>query len=483
MQRLHPQTLGELNAAVTQPGYDRQGTGIGIVHLGIGAFHRAHQAVYTDTAMALEGGDWGIVGVSLRSAAVSDQLMPQDCLYSVLTEDAESSDIRLVGSVQRVLVAPRNPAAVVACLADPNVQIVTLTITEKGYKLAADGNTLLRGDEDVRADLANPEQPRTALGLLALGLRVRAAAGATPLTILSCDNLSENSRRLRGVLQEYLADTFVEVLPWLDQHVRFPCCMVDRIVPAMTAEQLQRQSQALGLADEAGVSTEPFSQWIIEENFAAARPAWERAGAQFVDSVLPFEAIKLRLLNASHSAIAYCGLLAELETVDAVMRDAALRAFIETLMTRELMPALTVPADFDIAAYRDKLLQRFTNPCLHHRCAQIAMDGSEKISQRWLPGLQQARGEGLAKALAAWCYFILHTGLGVDDPQATPLLAARDSAEPVASRVVQALACARINAGTVADFDQLVADIVAGMAIIERQGIRAMLAENDFANA
>ncbi|GAB5453209.1 MAG: mannitol dehydrogenase family protein [Halioglobus sp.] len=482
MQRLHPQTLGELPAAVTRPDYDRDATGIGMLHLGIGAFHRAHQAVYTDTAMALAGGDWGIVGVSLRSAAVSDQMMPQDCLYSVMTEDATASHLRVVGAVKRVLVAPRNPAAVVASLADPSVQIVTLTITEKGYKLAADGNTLNREDEDVIADLANPEQPRTALGLLALGLRARAAAGAAALTILSCDNLSGNSHRLRGVLQEYLADTFVEVLPWLDQQVRFPCCMVDRIVPAMTAEQSQRQSRALGLTDAAGVSTEPFSQWIIEDDFATARPAWERAGAQFVSSVLPYEAIKLRLLNASHSAIAYCGLLAELETVDAVMGDAELRAFIEALMTHELMPALTVPADFDIAAYRDQLLQRFANPCLHHRCAQIAMDGSEKISQRWLPGLQQSRGEGQVKALAAWCYFILHSGLTVDDPQATELLAARASTEPVDSRVAQVLDCARINAGSVADFAPLVTDIVSGMANIERQGIRAMLAATDSAN-
>ena len=304
MHRLHPSTLTESNADVRRPAYARAQLRTGIVHLGIGAFHRAHQAVYTDDAMHLSAPDWGIVGVSLRSAATAARLNPQDGLYSVLSRDAETSELRVVGAVQRVLVAPRELPAVIAAIADPATRIVTLTITEKGYALAADGRSLDVQDPAVRADLADPEHPVSALGVLALGLRARAAQGDAPLSILSCDNLAHNSRRLRGVLVEYLQQCFPQILDWIAHSTAFPCSMVDRIVPAMSAAGVDEQAAALGLRDEAAVSTEPFSQWIIEDDFAAGHPPWERVGAQLVDDIEPYENIKLRLLNASHSAIA-----------------------------------------------------------------------------------------------------------------------------------------------------------------------------------
>lgn len=475
MQRLHPDNLGAARADVVFPPYDRSALKAGIVHLGLGAFHRAHQAVYTDDAMGAAGGDWGIVGVSLRSGSVAEQLDPQDGLFSVLGEDSDSRSLRIVGAVQQVLVSPRDPAAVIEAIARQDIRIVTLTITEKGYALAGDGESLDRGDDAVAKDLAQPEHACSAIGVLALGLRARVKQGGAPLTLLSCDNLSENSRRLRGVLVDYLGSTFPDVLPWLEAHARFPCSMVDRIVPAATPEQRARQSELLGLLDEGAVSTEPFTQWIIEEDFAAGRPAWEKAGAQLVHDILPFENIKLRLLNASHSAIAYLGLLANCATVDAVMADGDLGEFVERLMAEDLMPALAVPEAFDLPAYRDQLLSRFANPMLGHRCVQIAMDGSEKIAQRWVPTLALSGAPLLRRALAAWVYFVLFTEFEIDDPRADALLQQRGSDAALSERIERVLDCARINRGSVASFDDVMRGVQAYVEKITEKGVRSIL--------
>jgi fructuronate reductase len=476
MNRLHPSALGELKDEVRLPSYDHQSLRAGIVHLGLGAFHRAHQAVFTEDAIELAGGDWGIIGVSIRSAEVSRQLLPQAGLYSVWSEDAGREELRIIGALRDVLVAPQNPAAVVAAIADQSIKIITLTITEKGYSLAADGRSLDLQDSIIKDDLANRQHPSSALGLIALGLRARMHSGGAALTILSCDNLSQNSRLLRAVLVDYLALSFPEVIEWLDSATTFPCSVVDRIVPAMTAQQKQRQALQLGLVDESAVTTEPFSQWIIEDRFAGHRPAWDKVGVQLVEDVLPFETIKLRLLNAAHSAIAYCGLLTGMETVDEVMADAPLRSFIERLMAEELMPALDVPEGFDLGLYRDQLLQRFENPCLRHRCQQIAMDGSEKILQRWLPTLEQLpEAPSLVKALSAWCYFILQTELPIDDPRKEQLTAVRASDQQHAPRLHSVLACARITSGTVADFPLLCRTVEENMRTIESEGVRNLL--------
>jgi len=461
MPRLQPETLGQLQAAVRQPGYDRVPLRAGILHFGIGAFHRAHQAVYTDAALAAQGGDWGIVGVSLRSDVVAQQLNPQQGLYSVLAEDGNHAELRVIGAVLRVLVATREPEAVVAAIADPMIRIISLTITEKGYALAEDGESLNRGDPVIRADLDAPQSPASAIGLLALGLHARQQQGGAPLTLMSCDNLARNSHKLRTVLGDYLRLAFPDVLPWLAQSVRFPCSVVDRIVPAMTADARAHQSQLLGLDDAGAVATEPFSQWVIEDDFAAGRPAWELAGARFVTDVEPYEAIKLRLLNASHSAIAWCGLLTGCATVDAVMAVPELRGYIECLMSQELMPRIVVPAGFDLDAYRDALLARFDNPRLAHRCAQIAMDSSEKIAQRWLPALQAGVAPLLCRALGAWCYAVLCTDIALDDPRAAQLLAWRESEAPMGVRIAGVLACARITSDTVPEFARLCATVEA----------------------
>lgn len=454
MERLHPTTLNKLSTDVHVPGYDPAAIRPGIVHLGMGAFHRAHMAMYTDKAIAVSGGSWKIIGVSMRSDTVAKQLKPQDCLYSVMSEDAQSAQLRVIGALQDVLVAPDDPGAVADAIADQSIHIVSLTITEKGYALAADGRSLDGYDEAIAADMQNPQQPRSALGLLALGLRRRVEAGGAPLTVMSCDNLSENSRVLRGVLTQYLQRTAPEVLPWLNERVTFPCTMVDRIVPAATDAQRERQSQRLGVSDAAAVCTEPFHQWFIENDFATARPDWEAAGAQVVFDVAPYERIKLGLLNATHSAIAQYGLLAGLETVDAVMADAKLRTTIEALMDEDLIPALAVPSGFDMPAYRDALLRRFANPILAHRCEQIAQDSSDKIAQRWLPLLadSQVPPAQLVKALAAWVQLVLHTQIPVVDARQKTLHALRGKPADLGLRIVGVLEAARITSSSVPAF-------------------------------
>lgn len=480
LSRLHPNTLDQLQPDVQLPAYERSAIKPGIVHLGLGAFHRAHQAVFTEQAMANSGGDWGIIGVSMRSNTVARQLLPQQCLYSLMDEDATGYLLRVIGALCDVLVAPKEPERVTAAIANPAIKVITLTITEKGYCLAPDGRSLDLADSVVRRDLDNPERPESAIGLLALGLRARQRESAAPLSIISCDNLAENSRRLRTVLVEYLALSFPEILPWLGASVTFPCSMIDRIVPAMHSAQLQRQSELLGVRDEAAVSTEPFSQWIIENKFAAEIPGWSSAGVQLVDDVRPYEEIKLRLLNAAHSAIAYLGLLSGMETVDQFMREKALRQFVEGLMVGELMPALVVPPKFDLPGYRDQLLQRFGNPCLHHRCSQIAMDGSEKISQRWLGTLQSgAHTPLLCKALSCWLYFILETNLAVDDPQSERLLELRASDGAIEERIAAALLCARIDGNVISDFEVFCRDLRANMAQLKVGGIASLLLPSD----
>ncbi len=446
MERLSTESLAALADDVTTPGYDRSVVRPGILHLGLGAFHRAHQAVYTDTALRLGGGDWGIVGVCMRGDSVARQLRPQDLLYSVWSRGADEDQLRVIGALTSVIVAPDEPAALNAAFTDPGIRIVTLTVTEKGYCL--DGDALDTELPAVRADLAAPDAASTTIGILARGLAARHASGGAPLTVISCDNLAENGSRLARALRSYAAIAYPHLLDWLDSSVRFPCSMVDRIVPAMDEAGRERQEQRLGLRDEAAVATEPFTQWIVENDFAAGAPDWAAAGVRLVADIRPYEAIKLRLLNAAHSAIAYTGLLAGLETVADVMTDIRLRDFIERLMRDELAPALAAPPGFDLDAYREQLLQRFANPHLHHRCAQIAMDGTEKIRQRWLPTLASLPADSLLlRALAAWCHYVLCTDLALEDPRSATLLQLRNSDAPLASRLADLLACLGLPAG------------------------------------
>jgi fructuronate reductase len=378
--RLSLATLERTAPAVARPAYDPARLRCGIVHLGLGAFHRAHQALYTDEAIAAAGGDWGIVGVSMRKPDVAEALRPQDGLYTVEILDA-APRYRIVGAVRQALTLAAEPQKVLTALAAPGVRIVTLTVTEKGYCLDAAG-ALDLAHPDIIHDLAHPDAPRSAIGVLAAGLARRTAAGAAPVTVISCDNLADNGARLAAAVQAFAAQAHPGLAPQLGAAASFPQAMVDSIAPATTAASRARVAAALGLADEASVQREAFSQWVIEDRFAGPRPAWEQVGVELVADVAPYRRLKLHVLNAAHSALAYLGLLRGRTLVREAIADPQLAAFLDALVASEIAPALP---DLPVADYWAGVRRRFANPAVDHRLDQIAQDGPQKLAQRIFP--------------------------------------------------------------------------------------------------
>ncbi|GGB56489.1 mannitol dehydrogenase family protein [Blastomonas aquatica] len=437
--RISQATLSGLAGDVARPGYDVGAQRCGIVHFGIGAFHRAHQAVYTDDAMAAGDRDWRIIGVSLRSGDVADQLNPQDGLYTVVQRSSGGASARLIGAVSHVIVAPQDPDAVIAALASADTHIVSFTITEKGYHRRPDG-ALSREDAALASDLAGQGPPRTIYGFLAAGLAQRRAAGLPGLTLVSCDNLANNGARLMSLMRDYLGGTDAALAEWFVQTCRCPSTMVDRIVPAVTDADRSWLADRIGLQDAAAVITEPFCQWVIEDDFAGPRPRWEAVGAQIVADVGDFEAAKLRMLNGAHSALAYLGLARGYQFVHEAIADPALAATVRTLMRCEAAPTLRPAPGLDLDAYADALIARFANTALPHRLIQIAMDGSQKIPQRWLETLAVNQAEGrscaaILEAVAAWIVHVRGDVRPVDDPMAAKLadLWAEHGAEGIAA--------------------------------------------------
>ncbi|MER7459292.1 mannitol dehydrogenase family protein [Micromonospora sp. NPDC126480] len=460
----------------------------GIVHLGLGAFHRAHQAVYTEEAMAAAGGDWGIVGVAPRSREVLAALAAQDHLFSVTTTSGQGVHTRVVGALAGVRHAAGDPAAVVALLADPAIRVVTLTVTEKAHHLDPVTGRL-RPDAEVAADLRGDRPPVTVPGLLLRGLLARAAAQGPPLALVSCDNLPANGRRLRGLVEQAVEYARVPepLAGWVRDSVTFPGTMVDRIVPATTAHTLDVARDALGVADLAAVVAEPYRQWVIEDDFPAGRPAWERAGAVLTGDAGPWERLKLRTLNGVHSAAACLGALAGQETVADALALPHLGTVLRRLVAEDVAASFTPPAGVSVVAYGEEVLERFANPAIHHRTLQVAMDGSQKLPQRILHTIADLRAQGrparwAALVVAGWIRFAAGTA---DDGSALPL------ADPLADRIRAALAAAPSTpAGAVdalfklrevfpvevAEDDDVRADVTAWLADLDRHGVAATLA-------
>jgi fructuronate reductase len=415
MKRLSFATLNTLPRDVARPPSDVRALKVGIVHLGIGAFHRAHMAAYTQDALALEKGNWGICGVSLRSPDIRDRLAPQDGLYTLIVRGREGESLSIVGTVREVLFAPENPARVIAKIADPAVKIVSLTVTEKGYCHDPATGALRETDPGIRHDLEHAAAPKTAIGMLVRGLQARCKADGGPITVLCCDNLPHNGRTVRGVALRFAELVEPDLASWIEANVTFPSTMVDRIVPATTPADRASVAKQLGVEDASPVMAEPFRQWVIEDKFAAGRPSWERVGAEFVSDVGPYEDMKLRLLNGSHSAMAYLGYLAGYEFIWQVIGDKAFDRYVARLMA-EASTTLSLPAGVDVARYRCDLIERFANPALGHRCYQIAMDGSQKLPQRLLGTMRDRLKRGasidaLGLAVAAWIRYVR----GVDE--------------------------------------------------------------------
>jgi fructuronate reductase len=420
---------------VRRPGYVRTAIQDGIVHLGIGAFHRAHQAVYVDDVLAAGDHRWGIVGVSLRGTDTRDALAPQDGLYTLLVR-GNGAPARIIGSVREVLFAPAEIEPVLARMSAPSTSIVSLTITEKGYCHSPATGELDENHPQIIADLANPAAPQTALGFLAEALRRRRAAGIAPFTVLTCDNLPANGETLHRVLSRYATLLSPDFGSFVANEVATPSTMIDRIVPATTDIDREAAAEAIGLEDAWPIVTEPFSQWVIEDRFPAGRPSFETVGAEFVSDVAPYEKMKLRMLNGAHSSLAYLGTLAGLEFVSQAVADVGLSAFAAMLM-RDAAETLTTPSATR-EAYALALMNRFQNPTLRHRLIQIAMDGTQKLPQRLLGTVRDrlAAGKPIARhalAVAAWMRFVSRrdaTGAPIraNDPLADQLVAAVSAA-------------------------------------------------------
>ncbi|WP_420330352.1 mannitol dehydrogenase family protein [Micromonospora endolithica] len=459
----------------------------GIVHLGLGAFHRAHQAVYTEQAMAAAGGDWGIVGVAPRSRDLVEVLAAQDHLFSVTSTSAQGCATRVVGALTGVRRAAADPDAVVALLADPAIRVVTLTVTEKAYALDPVTGRL-RPDDEVAADLRTDRPPRTVPGLLLRGLVARATAQGPPLALVSCDNLPANGRRLRGMVEQAMAyaDTPERLAGWIADCVTFPGTMVDRIVPASTDQTIAAARDALGVEDRAAVAAEPYRQWVIEDVFPGGRPAWEKAGAVLTDDAGPWESLKLRALNGVHSAAAYLGALAGRETIADALELPHLTTVLRRLVAEDVAASFDPPDGVSVVEYGEEALARFANPAIHHRTLQVALDGSQKLPQRVLHTIADLRARGrsarwAALVVAAWMRFTLGyaddgAALPLADPLAGRIRAALDAAPRTPTGVADALFALReVFPAEVAGDAEVRADVIAWLTDLERHGVAGTL--------
>ncbi|WP_417271257.1 mannitol dehydrogenase family protein [Celeribacter sp.] len=438
--------ISDISGAARAPDYDPAAHGCGIVHLGLGAFHRAHQAAMTDAALAAEGGDWRITGVSLRSRTVVDALEAQNCLYTLLERDAEGVRGRVIGAIGKAIAA--DPRASLNALCAPATRIVTLTVTEKGYGIDRETGGPDQNDPVIAHDLAHSDAPNGVLGLLAVALSERRNAGVEPFAVLCCDNLPDNGQFLKNGVVGFARHMDAGLAEWIDANVAFPSSMVDRITPAATDATRADALALTGCTDLCAIETEPFTQWVIEDSFPQGRPAWEAGGALFVDDVAKYENMKLRMLNGAHSMLAYTGFLSGKRYVREVMADANLA----TLVRRHLNAAaktLTPLAMIDYGTYADDLEARFRNPAIAHETYQIAMDGTQKLPQRILAPALDAIASGhdirpFGFATAMWmryCLGIDDTGTPYEirDPREAEIKAALDGLPRNGAQISQAL--------------------------------------------
>ncbi|MGJ8693364.1 MAG: mannitol dehydrogenase family protein [Thalassotalea sp.] len=402
---------------------------IGIVHIGPGAFFRGHQAWYTHKALAMQGGNWGISAVSMRSPGVSEALTPQNGLYALAELDAETS-YQIIGAIQEVLIAGSEFEQVLARLSNADTKFVTLTITEKGYCLNTEGK-LDFNNAEIQQDLTGQKQPNTAVGMLSLALANRKAAGLAPLTILSCDNITDNGHKLRAAIIEFTKQSDTELSTWLEQNLVCPCTMVDSITPATDDALRELVAGELSIKDNWPIKRESFVQWVIEDTLPADCPAWQAAGATLTSDVRGFENAKLRLLNCPHSTLAYLGVLLGLETVHDAMQNDKIVTLIQQMIDEEIIPSFTAPKELNVKAYSQDILARFRNPAIRHLVAQIAWDGSQKLPMRILPIIEQNLADQrsikiLSTAVVAWFVFLRkrqQENVELVDPLAAKLLA------------------------------------------------------------
>ena len=408
--KLNQANLPLLDPAIAAPRYDRRQVGQGMLHIGVGGFHRSHQAVYAEDLFH-QGGDlrWGLCGLGLlqHDARMRDVLRSQDCLYTLVERSAAGDRARVVGSIVNYLFAPDDPEAAIEKLAAPETRIASLTITEGGYYLQAGTGDLDTRHPDIRHDLAHPHEPSCSFGFLLEALDRRRRRGQGPFTVMSCDNILGNGDVSKRILLALAGLRDPALARWLAENCAFPNSMVDRITPATTDEHRALVRDQFGIDDGWPVTAEPFKQWVIEDHFVQGRPRWENAGAQMTSDVLPYEKMKLRLLNASHQALCYIGLLLGYEFVHQTMQDANIRRLVELLMEREVVALLPNVPGVDLGDYKKTLLGRFANPVIRDQLSRIAIYGSAGMPKFVLPSIEEQLQRGgpielLSFVVASW---------------------------------------------------------------------------------
>jgi fructuronate reductase/mannitol 2-dehydrogenase len=408
---LDDRAIHTIDDRVLVPGYDRASLTPAVVHIGVGGFHRAHQAVYLDELARTGETGWGEIGVGLRSPALRDALVPQDCLYTVVERSGSGDTARVVGSMTRYLYAPDGPEAVLAVLTDERTRLVTLTITGDGYPVGDDG-TFDATDEQVHADLEHPKRPETTFGYLAEALHRRRQAGLPAFTVLSCDNMPDNGAVTRAAVLGVAAARDESLATWIDAHASFPASMVDRITPETGDRDRDLVAEQFGIRDRCPVITEPFTQWVIEDRFCRGRPPLDRVGVRFVDDVAPYKLMKTRLLNASHSALGYLGyLVGGYTTSSEAMANPVIADYLAALMREEITGLLPDVPGVDLAAYQRTVLERFANPRISDELTRLCGRGSTKMPAYLLPSLMGAMAAGrptalLTLAVAGWCRYL-----------------------------------------------------------------------------
>jgi len=428
-------TLDKLSPDLRTPSYDRSQVREGIVHLGVGGFHRAHQALYIERILEELGEkEWGICGVGImpHDSKMREALTSQQCLYTLVEKGDGEEAGRVIGAMKSYLYAPKNPEKVFEKLASPETKIVSLTVTEGGYYFDQGTGELLLTHPEVAHDLANPKTPHTIYGYLVEGLARRRAAGVTPFTVLSCDNIQANGEVTKRLLVSYALKKDAELARWIEENVAFPNSMVDRITPITTPEDIEFITQRFGVKDQWPVVCEPFIQWVVEDKFCNGRPSFEKVGVEMTSDVHPYEKMKIRLLNASHSAMGYLGYLAGFRYIFEITRDEEFGKYVARMMDEEVTPLLDPVPGIDLPSYKKTLLIRFANPNVKDHALRICMDGSAKMPKFILPSIKEQLEKGgnislLTLVVASWFRFLTAEDeegreIPIQDPMAAELV-------------------------------------------------------------
>ncbi|MDG4881143.1 mannitol dehydrogenase family protein [Mesorhizobium sp. WSM4884] len=449
-ERLGPALLGRLPPQVGKPAYDRSALRSGIAHIGVGAFHRCHQAEYTDDLLAKDFDRWGLVGINIRPPLLAGTLGRQGGLYTRLIRQNDEIEARVIGSIVRVVDSQDSAGPALEVLSSPEIEMVSMTVTEKGYCHIPSSGALDLDHPDIVYDLVNPQAPRSVPGMLARALELRMASHGRPVTLLSCDNIPANGTILGNVVRTFAERRGSGLADWIAANAAFPSAMVDRIAPATTEADIDAVEERFGYRDSAVVVGERFRQWVIEDSFAGRVPRWDRVGASFVDDVTPFEHLKMRVLNGAQTTLAYLGVLGGFEHTFEAIADRLLATFVRRMLTEETLPTLMPVPGISPSAYVEQSLARLANTAIRHRNHQIATDGSQKIIQRLLNPIHDRLAMGRSIALlsvpvAGWMAYLVKASARfgrawqVSDPYAEKIALIADSVGKNSKELLEAI--------------------------------------------